>query len=68
MTSCKSSVPVLEDDSGAFVQGFIDKANLLQSVFSGKFVTNNGSFSDISNKCRNAANKLIDLTFTPVGL
>ena len=52
--------------SGAFVHDSIDKANLLQSVFSGKFITDNGSLPDISSKYKNAADKLNDIVFTQV--
>jgi hypothetical protein len=63
--SSKSSVPILKDESGAFIHDSVDKANILQSVFTGKFITDNGV---IPNKCTNNSleNKLNDIVFTPV--
>ena len=63
--SSKSSVPILKDDSGAFVHDSVDKANILQSVFTGKFITDNGV---IPNTCtnNNLEDKLNDIIFTPV--
>ena len=63
--SYKSSVPVLKNESGEFVQDSVDKANLLQSVFSDKFITDNGFCPNICNS-KSAANKLNVISFTPV--
>ena len=48
-----------------FIHGFVNKANLPLSVFSGNFVTDNGSLPSIVNNY-NAADKLNDIIFTPV--